>query len=123
MPELPEVETIARDLKPLIVGQKIDQIFVLKEKSFIGDARYLIGHKICGISRCGKMIVLELTNKIFLAIHLKMTGQLIYKLKSKKRKSKNCRRSSGQSLSKADPASPQIHSCLVFVRLWRQIVF
>ena len=88
MPELPEVETIARDLKPLIVGQKIDQIFVLKEKSFIGDARYLIGHKICGISRCGKMIVLELTNKIFLAIHLKMTGQLIYKLKSKNEKVK-----------------------------------
>jgi len=88
MPELPEVETIARDLKPLIVGQKIDQIFVLKEKSFIGDARYLIGQKICGISRCGKMIVLELTNKIFLAIHLKMTGQLIYKLKSKNKKVK-----------------------------------
>lgn len=78
MPELPEVETITRDLKPLIVGQKIDQIFVLKEKSFIGDARYLIDQKICGISRCGKMIALELTNKTFLAIHLKMTGQLIW---------------------------------------------
>ena len=78
MPELPEVETITRDLKQFIVGQTIDQIFVLKEKSFIGDARYLIDQKICGISRCGKMIVLELTNKFFLVIHLKMTGQLIF---------------------------------------------
>ena len=78
MPELPEVETIVRDLEPLIVGQTIDQILVLKEKSFIGDWRQLVGEKIVAISRAGKMIMLKLSEQKFFAIHLKMTGQLIW---------------------------------------------
>lgn len=63
MPELPEVETIRRDLSQRIIGKSINK------------------QKIKNISRRGKLLILKLPNK-FLLIHLGMTGQLIYKSKN-----------------------------------------
>src|SRR5690554_7177809 len=83
MPELPEVEIVARQLDERIKGRVIDGIEVLNKKSFQGDAKDLCGRKIVRVSRRAKMVVLEFDrwNKVLL-VHLKMTGQLVWRLKS-----------------------------------------
>ena len=85
MPELPEVETIRRGLKNRITGQKILDVAVLSPKNFIGrhadfaaDKAELIGKTIESIDRRGKALLLNLSNKLTLMVHLRMTGQLIY---------------------------------------------
>lgn len=82
MPELPEVETIRRDLRHKILYKKIIGVQILhkktvhnKEKDFW---RILKNNKIKEIDRAGKLIIFELAGKNFLLAHLKMTGQLIY---------------------------------------------
>jgi formamidopyrimidine-DNA glycosylase len=80
MPELPEVETIRRDLEKKIVGGKIISVEVRDKK--LGDAknfaRVLVGNKIIAADRIGKLLILAISSKTFLLIHLKMTGQLVY---------------------------------------------
>lgn len=78
MPELPEVETIVRGLKKAIKGRQIKSIKVGVEKLFIGDSQKLVDAKIINIVRRGKNILIRLENDLTLAIHLKMTGQLIF---------------------------------------------
>lgn len=77
MPELPEVETLRLQLSQLIVGKKIKSIDILTTKSFIGNKRQVIGKKIIGVRRFAKILVIDLSNSLSLAIHLKMSGQLI----------------------------------------------
>lgn len=78
MPELPEVESIRRSLLGHIVGEAFDRVEVLWPKSFSGDlVKNLIHHKITGIERRGKVLVIQLDNDFSLLIHLKMTGQLL----------------------------------------------
>jgi formamidopyrimidine-DNA glycosylase len=81
MPELPEVETIRKQLSEVLVGQTIKEIEVRKEKSFVGEVGEMLGKRIVSIQRKGKMLMVELTGKVFLLVHLKMTGQLIYQEK------------------------------------------
>lgn len=78
MPELPEVETIARRLRELVVGKMINNVAVLREKSFQGDTESIIGETITDVSRRAKIIRVHLSNNRNILIHLKMTGQLIY---------------------------------------------
>lgn len=83
MPELPEVETIRRDLEVLI-GHKISYLKILNPKTAQPSAAFLKKHlldqKIEAVNRVGKLLIFSLSNKYFLLIHLKMTGQLIYRL-------------------------------------------
>lgn len=81
MPELPEVETIRRDLGKAIVGKMIAQFQVLNKKSvapgnIVARLRNL---KIKKVDRRAKLLIFELSNGEHLLIHLKLTGQLIYK--------------------------------------------
>ncbi|MFA4930392.1 MAG: bifunctional DNA-formamidopyrimidine glycosylase/DNA-(apurinic or apyrimidinic site) lyase [Patescibacteria group bacterium] len=82
MPELPEVETIRRDLAKAIINKKIVDIVIGKKKliknSLKTFSRDLYHHKITQINRVGKLLIFALDNKKYLLIHLKMTGQLIY---------------------------------------------
>lgn len=79
MPELPEVETIARELDQVLPGRKIVGIEVKRSKSFVSGEKELIGKTIARVSRRSKMTVIDFKNSSFkLVIHLKMTGQLIY---------------------------------------------
>jgi len=78
MPELPEVEIIARKLNKLIVGKKIKEIEIFSEKSFGGESSQIIGQKIIEVSRRAKLIVFELSLEKYLLTHLKMTGQYVY---------------------------------------------
>ncbi len=78
MPELPEIETVRLQLSKVLVGVEICDIEVLKPKSVSGDWDLVKGKKIEGISRKGKMLQIDLSEDISVAIHFKMTGQLVY---------------------------------------------
>lgn len=79
MPELPEVETIRLQLNTVLPGLTIKEIEILSPKSFGGEKKEVIGKKITGIRRFGKMFVVDLDDGLSLGIHLKMTGRLIYR--------------------------------------------
>ncbi|OIO46109.1 formamidopyrimidine-DNA glycosylase [bacterium (Candidatus Gribaldobacteria) CG23_combo_of_CG06-09_8_20_14_all_37_87_8] len=66
MPELPEVETIKRQLSKKIIGKKLE------------------GKLITNVSRRGKMLLINFSNQESLVFHLKMTGQLIFNGKKTK---------------------------------------
>jgi len=79
MPELPEVETLRLQLSQLIIGKTIKSIDILKPKSFIGKKEQVIGKKIVEVKRFAKILVIDLSNGLSLAVHLKMSGQLIFR--------------------------------------------
>jgi formamidopyrimidine-DNA glycosylase len=83
MPELPEVETVTRGLNKFIVGKKIISTNSSNLKSFPIDQRdiskFIEGSFIEKVHRRAKMIVIELSTKKSLVVHLKMTGQLVYR--------------------------------------------
>lgn len=66
MPELPEVETIRRQLVPKIVGKKLD------------------GKTITGLRRRAKILIIDFSDGSSLIFHLKLTGQLIFNGESQK---------------------------------------
>ncbi|MBI2627928.1 MAG: bifunctional DNA-formamidopyrimidine glycosylase/DNA-(apurinic or apyrimidinic site) lyase [Candidatus Niyogibacteria bacterium] len=83
MPELPEVETIRRDLCKKIIGKKITVVEIREKKIAKPDSRTLIktllGNKFTAIERIGKLLIFHLKRKnFFLLAHLKLTGQLVY---------------------------------------------
>jgi formamidopyrimidine-DNA glycosylase len=81
MPELPEVETIARQLNAVLPGKTIESVRVLREKSFKGETTKLHGLSIRVVHRKAKNIILEFDSaELVMLIHLKMTGQLIYQI-------------------------------------------
>jgi len=86
MPELPEVETIRRDLAERLLGRKITGVNILNDKTALPSAAFLNsqlpGRRVKAIERRGKLLIVSLVEKrgapSNLLIHLKMTGQLIY---------------------------------------------
>lgn len=79
MPELPEVETIVRELDQVLPGKKITTVSVLRAKSFGGNEKELAGKEILAVERRSKMTVIKFKQwDKLLVVHLKMTGQLIY---------------------------------------------
>lgn len=82
MPELPEVETICRQLKNEIVGKKITAVDVLTVKSLkTTKATFLkavIGQKVLAVDRRAKLIIWHLNNGYSILTHLKMTGQYVF---------------------------------------------
>lgn len=79
MPELPEVETLRLQLSKLLVDLVIEKIEVLKKKSFIGETKLILDAKIINLRRFAKILIIDLSNSFSLAVHLKLTGQLIYR--------------------------------------------
>lgn len=79
MPELPEVETIRRGLEHYLVGHKILDVEIKVPKLFEGSSEQVIGAKVIRVRRFGKGLVIDLSNRNSLAIHIKLTGQLIYR--------------------------------------------
>ena len=81
MPELPEVETVARDLRPrlvgaTIVGARTNWVRTLRSQDPLAFAEGVTGRRILAIGRRAKLLVVELSDDAALTIHLKMTGQL-----------------------------------------------
>lgn len=83
MPELPEVETVRVGLKRLIVKKKVASIIHNWPKSFPNSQndvnQFLVGSKIADVRRRAKVLIIDLDTKYSLVIHLKMTGQLVYR--------------------------------------------
>jgi formamidopyrimidine-DNA glycosylase len=95
MPELPEVETIRRDLEKEVVGKKIKAVEVTgmrsirrhtNRKQFISR---LEGRKITGIDRKGKYLLLKIEGGDVLVIHLGMSGQLLWSKNGKEDRGKH----------------------------------
>lgn len=83
MPELPEVETVRGGLEKLIVGKQVLSVECLCEKSLpvsLADVRQIIvGATIMAVRRRAKMLIIDLTGGYSLLVHLKMTGQMVYR--------------------------------------------
>ena len=81
MPELPEVETVRRGLERTIVGKTVASVDVRVPKMFQSNKSLidsaLVGAKVLSIDRRAKILLVNLSSDYTLAIHLKMTGQLI----------------------------------------------
>lgn len=83
MPELPEVETVKRGLSTLIIGRTIGAVEHDTPKSFPNApyevAQFLVGAAIIDVRRRAKVLMIDLSSGHSLVIHLKMTGQLVYR--------------------------------------------
>ncbi|MEO5627502.1 MAG: bifunctional DNA-formamidopyrimidine glycosylase/DNA-(apurinic or apyrimidinic site) lyase [Candidatus Saccharimonadales bacterium] len=83
MPELPEVETVRRGLAELLPGRKIIGVTTTYDRSFpnaVQDVEaFLIGAEVNSVKRRAKVLMIELSTNYTLLIHLKMTGQLVYR--------------------------------------------
>lgn len=79
MPELPEVETVRLGLQKYLVGHKIVNVEVKVPKLFQGNPKDITGAKVEEIRRVGKGLIIDLDNGFSMAIHIKLTGQLIYR--------------------------------------------
>ncbi|HEX2360224.1 MAG TPA: bifunctional DNA-formamidopyrimidine glycosylase/DNA-(apurinic or apyrimidinic site) lyase [Solirubrobacterales bacterium] len=82
MPELPEVETVRRQLAPEVTGRRIESAEILDERLTRPEdptriARRLAGREIEGVDRRGKYLLLRLEGGGTLALHLRMTGNLL----------------------------------------------
>jgi formamidopyrimidine-DNA glycosylase len=83
MPELPEVETIRRRLAPLVEGRMLRRLEILDPRwcaplapQALRDA--LEGRRAQRLGRRGKYLIWEAQDEVFLLIHLRMTGTLLY---------------------------------------------
>lgn len=83
MPELPEVETVRVGLQRLLPKRVVESIDFDWPKGFPnapGDVnQFLIGSQVVGVRRRAKVLMIDLSTNYSLVIHLKMTGQLVYR--------------------------------------------
>ena len=81
MPELPEVETIARDLRRKILGQTVTDITIYDARVIRQPAGQFVeglkDRRLNKVSRRGKALILKLDNGRYFVVQLMMTGQLI----------------------------------------------
>ena len=96
MPELPEVETVKRQLQKSLIGKKIKEVRIIMDKMVkvgagkisnikIGSkaqsrifAQKLKAKIILSLDRRAKYLIIKLSGDYYLMIHLRMSGQLIY---------------------------------------------
>ncbi len=83
MPELPEVETIRRDLTPLVLGRTIMEAWVSPDAPKLVQllppdelCRALAGQRIDDLARRGKYLLFRLASGLVWVVHLRMTGSL-----------------------------------------------
>ncbi|MBC7943173.1 bifunctional DNA-formamidopyrimidine glycosylase/DNA-(apurinic or apyrimidinic site) lyase [Candidatus Saccharibacteria bacterium] len=83
MPELPEVETVRRGLQELIVKRVVAAVDSDNPRSFPNDSRqvdaFLVGAAVTLVRRRAKLLLIDLSSNYTLVIHLKMTGQLVFR--------------------------------------------
>lgn len=82
MPELPEVETVRAGLIRLIINKQVAAVWHDWPKAFPNSPedveQFLVSAKILDIKRRAKVLLIELSSKYTVVIHLKMTGQLVF---------------------------------------------
>lgn len=91
MPELPEVETVVRELRERLPGRTITKAVVTSADMYrrgSGDVSALAGARVSAVERRGKAIVVHCEGKrgaIDMAVHLGMTGQLLFTARSEEK--------------------------------------
>ena len=82
MPELPEVETVARSLIDLVLGQKLIAARILDRERLSISQKRLLGRRISDVFRLGKSLLFELNRAdgapLWLGVHLRMTGRILW---------------------------------------------
>ena len=83
MPELPEVETVRRQLEPVLVGRRfehveIDDPRVTRPEDPAEVAAELTGERVVALERRGKYLVVRFESGRVLLVHLRMTGTLLH---------------------------------------------
>ncbi len=82
MPELPEIETLARRLRETVIGKRVDKVYLsgmpLRRPVPKDFGAKLKGRTIRKIQRRGKYLILELEPRVFWLMHLGMSGRVIY---------------------------------------------
>lgn len=111
MPELPEVETVRRQLTPAILDRAIERVEVLHDKITRDDPALpdkLTGEHFSDISRIGKLLIFHLEpSGAYLLCHLKMTGQLLFC-------DEGDLTGGGHTLTKSDLNLPNRHTRVIF---------
>jgi len=79
MPELPEVESVKLQLQKYLIGHKIENVEIRNPKIFEGKPSDVVGAKVSSIRRFAKILSIDLSNGNSLVIHVKLTGQIIYR--------------------------------------------
>jgi formamidopyrimidine-DNA glycosylase len=82
MPELPEVETIRRQLAPHVEGRVLERVEILDARWSLPRAPQELvdavqGRRVERLGRRGKYFIFELEDEVFLLVHLRMTGNLL----------------------------------------------
>jgi formamidopyrimidine-DNA glycosylase len=82
VPELPEVESLVRDLSPTLIGRTIHSVEVHKPKLFTATPGLtledLFGRRVERLWRRGKLTVWELSDGLSVVVHLKLAGQIVH---------------------------------------------
>jgi formamidopyrimidine-DNA glycosylase len=83
VPELPEVETIRRQLAPLVEGRKLTRVEILDSRwsrplAPRELATALSGRRVERLERRGKYLIWRLSGEVFLVQHLRMTGSILH---------------------------------------------
>lgn len=124
MPELPEVENLRLGLLKVIIGQKIHQVEITKPKLVSGNGtlrkaseskkyefiKGITGERFIGIERRAKNLIFKLSHGKIILVHLKMSGQFVYKPKSYKLKAI----SGGHPIELSETKLPNKHSHVIF---------
>ena len=88
MPELPEVETVRRGLAELLPGRVVARAAVFDSPKSFPNApadveQFLCGARVTAVRRRAKVLMIDLDTQYSLVIHLKMTGQLVFRQSSR----------------------------------------
>ncbi|MGI9027798.1 MAG: bifunctional DNA-formamidopyrimidine glycosylase/DNA-(apurinic or apyrimidinic site) lyase [Candidatus Saccharimonadales bacterium] len=87
MPELPEVETVRIGLSELLPGKSVIAAASDTAKSFPNAPEdvqaFVIGAHVVQVRRRAKVLLIDLSSEYTLVIHLKMTGQMVYRSNDK----------------------------------------
>jgi formamidopyrimidine-DNA glycosylase len=83
MPELPEVESVRRQLDPVLAGRRFERVLILDPRLVrpyepAEVAAELEGERVAGVERRGKYLVVRFESGRVLLIHLRMTGSLLH---------------------------------------------
>jgi len=87
MPELPEVETVRRGLAELLPGRAVARVSVFDSPKSFPNApadveQFLYGARVTAVRRRAKVLMIDLDTRYSLVVHLKMTGQLVFRQSS-----------------------------------------
>ncbi len=96
MPELPEVETVARQLQAVLPGEKVSRVLIKDARLGVTRPNRLCGYSIRSVERMGKQVVISFdkgTASLYAAIHLRMTGRLTWIPKLRGRRKPDARAS------------------------------